>query len=114
VSAPTVFRASSESPLDSVQLAQLRRELEQELQRLIPGTRGTGSARFRQELPQALGPRPRSHALQLIDALRRMEAGVFGFCAGCQGAISYERLAVIPETTVCAECSWSRELSFQR
>jgi RNA polymerase-binding transcription factor DksA len=114
VAAPTVFRASQESPLDAAQLAELRLELEQELQRLLPGTRGTGSDRFRSELTQALGPRPRSHALQLIDALRRIEAGVFGICAGCEGAISYERLAVMPETTVCADCSWSRELSFRR
>jgi RNA polymerase-binding transcription factor DksA len=114
VSAPTVFRASQPSPLDAAQLAQLRLELEQELQRLLPGTRGTESARLRSELAQSLGPRPRSHTLQLIDALRRMESGVFGICAGCQGAISYERLAVMPETTVCAGCSWSRELSFGR
>ena len=114
MSAPTVFRASLESPLDPAQLAELRSEVEQELYRLIPGTRGTGSARFRPELIQDLSPRSRSHALQLIDALRRMEAGVYGFCAGCQGAISYERLAVMPETTVCAGCSWSRELSFRR
>lgn len=114
MSAPTLYRASQEQPLDAAQLTQLRRELELELRRLVPGARGTGLARFRAELIQALGPRPRSHALQLIDALRRMDAGVFGFCAGCQGDISFERLSVIPETTVCADCSWDRELSFRR
>jgi RNA polymerase-binding transcription factor DksA len=109
-----VYRASQEPPLDAAQLAELRRELELELQRLIPEARGADSTRFRTELTQALGPRPRTHALQLIDALRRMEVGAFGICAGCDGAISYERLAVMPETTVCADCSWSRELSFRR
>ena len=114
MSAPTVFRATLESPLDPGQLAELRKELEQELERLITGPHDTGSARFRTDLTQGLGPRQRTRALQLIDALRRMDAGVFGLCAGCQGAIAYERLAVIPETTVCAECSSSRELSFRR
>ncbi|MGH7606473.1 MAG: TraR/DksA family transcriptional regulator [Gemmatimonadales bacterium] len=115
MSAPTMYRAGQPPrPLDAEQLAGLRRELEQELHRLIPDARRAGNARFRSELAQALSPRPRSHALQLIDALRRMDAGVFGLCAGCQGTIAYARLSAIPETTVCAECSWSRELSFRR
>ncbi|HWB42463.1 MAG TPA: TraR/DksA C4-type zinc finger protein [Gemmatimonadales bacterium] len=114
MSAPTVYRAPRAPRLDPAQLAELRQELERELERLLPEARGAGSARFRSELAQALSPRPRSHALQIIDALRRMDTGVFGLCAGCGESISHQRLSAIPETTVCADCSWNRELSFRR
>lgn len=112
MSAPTARRKATPR-LGASRRAQLRLELEQELQRLIPEA-GVVGARVRSELAQALGPRSRSRALQILDALRRMETGTFGRCAGCHATISYERLSAIPETTVCAECSWSRELSFRR
>ncbi|HEU4474167.1 MAG TPA: TraR/DksA C4-type zinc finger protein [Gemmatimonadales bacterium] len=113
MSTPTVYHERQRPPpLAPDQLAKIRRELEQELYRIIPETRGRNDVGFRAELAQTLSPRPRGLALQIIDALRRMEAGTFGLCAGCDGSISYERLSAIPETTVCAECSWSRERSF--
>jgi RNA polymerase-binding transcription factor DksA len=115
VSAPTVYDETKRPPpLATGQLAKIRRELEQELYRIIPETRRRNDTGFRTELAQTLSPRPRGLALQIIDALRRIEAGTFGLCAGCDGAISYERLLAIPETTVCAECSWSRERSFHQ
>lgn len=115
MSAPTVYDETQRPPpLAAGQLAKVRRELEQELYRIIPETRRRNDTRFRVELAQTLSPRPRGLALQIIDALRRIEAGTFGLCAGCDGTISYERLSAIPETTVCAECSWSRERSFHQ
>lgn len=114
VSAPTTRRKATAPRLGPARRARLRAELEQELQRLIPEARRVVDARARSELARALGPRSRSRALQVLDALSRMETGAFGRCAGCRAAISYERLSAIPETTVCAECSWSRELSFRR
>ena len=112
MSAPTIYRAQP-PPLDPSERAELRRELERELYRLLPDARGSHQSDFGIALAQELGPRPRSHALQLIDALRRMENGTYGLCAGCQDPISFERLSAIPETTVCAECSWNRELTFR-
>lgn len=109
MSAPTIYRRAQPPPLDPSELAELRRELERELARLLPGARASGAVDFAAHLARELGPRPRSHALQLIDALRRMDNGTYGLCAGCQNPISYERLSAIPETTVCADCSWSRE-----
>lgn len=106
MSAPTVYQAQP-PPLDPSQRAELRRELERELTRLLPGAGASGTFDFAAELAQELGPRPRSAALQLIDALRRMDNGTYGLCAGCQRPISFERLLAIPETTVCADCSWT-------
>ena len=37
-------------------------------------------------------------------ALERLEAGTYGVCTGCGGAIPFERLFVFPETPECASC----------
>jgi DnaK suppressor protein len=41
----------------------------------------------------------------LDDALRRLEAGYYGVCARCGGPIGAERLAALPETTICITCA---------
>ena len=40
----------------------------------------------------------------LVQALQRMEAGTYGVCVDCAGAIPFERLLVMPEAPVCAPC----------
>ena len=92
MSAPPIYPRAQPPPLDPSERAQLRRELERELER------GSGL---------------RGRALQLADALRRLENGTYGRCAACGSGISFERLSAIPETTVCAECSWSREVTYR-
>jgi DnaK suppressor protein len=88
------------------QYAELRRELERELGELAPGERRAG-----EEALQDLAPSARRRARQILDVLGRMDSGSFGVCVGCRLPIAYERLSVIPETRLCARCSWSRELS---
>ena len=112
MSAPSIQPTAQPPPLDAAQRTWLREELERELRRLVPDAARVDSMSFAAALAQTLGPRPRSHALQIIDALRRLENRTFGSCAGCGGRISFERLSAIPETTVCAECSWTRELTY--
>jgi RNA polymerase-binding transcription factor DksA len=85
---------------------ELRRELETELEALVPGEWRTG-----EEALLELAPRARRRAQQILDILRRMNSEAFGICAGCRSAISSDRLSVLPETRLCARCSWSRELS---
>jgi len=41
----------------------------------------------------------------LLGALRRLEAGTYGLCAECGGAIPFDRLDVFPETATCVACS---------
>jgi hypothetical protein len=86
--------------------AELRRELETELDELAPGRRRVGEVALR-----GLGPGARRRALQILDVLNRMDSESFGRCVGCRRPIAYERLAVLPETRLCARCSWSRELA---
>ena len=84
----------------------LRRELEAELDELAPGKRRVGEVALRD-----LGPRARRRALQILEVLKRMDSEFFGECVSCRRPIAYERLAVLPETRLCARCSWSRELA---
>src|SRR5690349_4068836 len=88
------------------QYAELRRELEAELGELAPGERRIGEEAWRD-----LAPSARRRVRQILDVLGRMDSGSFGVCAGCRSPIAYERLSVIPETRLCARCSWSRDLS---
>lgn len=101
-------RARAAAVLNNQELADLRRELELELRRL---TRGVSPVDERAVCD--LAPRARARAAQLLEVLRRMDTDSFGVCVSCQSPIAYERLSAIPETTICAECSRSRELAFQ-
>jgi DnaK suppressor protein len=40
----------------------------------------------------------------VLDALKRIGAGVYGACLMCHSLIPYERLAVIPEAKTCVRC----------
>jgi RNA polymerase-binding transcription factor DksA len=104
----TLARPALTSALTREQYAELRADLEGELRRLVPG-----AEQATEHMLQGLGARVRSRALQIIAVLRRMETPRFGVCASCQSAIAYERLSAIPETTLCAHCSWNREVALQ-
>jgi len=41
---------------------------------------------------------------EVRSALRRVDAGVFGVCAGCEESISRKRLAAIPWASFCIRC----------
>jgi RNA polymerase-binding transcription factor DksA len=95
------------SAVSQAQYSELRADLEAELRRLLPrGTTGEGER-------QELRPSSRTRAMEIVGVLRRMDSESFGVCVGCRSPIAYERLAAIPETTVCTRCSRSRELALQ-
>ena len=96
------------STLSAEQYAELRSELKAELQRLLPRQAEADERTLRDLAPQA-----RRRATKIVDVLRRMNTETYGVCVSCQSPIAYERLSVIPETTVCAHCSRSRELLLQ-
>lgn len=41
----------------------------------------------------------------LLQALRRIEDGTYGFCTECGAAIPLARLEVFPETATCVDCT---------
>ncbi|MEW1960486.1 hypothetical protein [Kineococcus sp. NPDC059986] len=45
---------------------------------------------------------------EAADALARMDAGTFGLCVHCQGAIPQERLEFLPHASGCVPCSRRR------
>jgi DnaK suppressor protein len=98
-------RRANASARNRTRYVELRRQLETELGELTPGERRIG-----EEAWQDLAPTARQRVRQILDVLGRMDSGSFGVCAGCRSPIAYERLSVIPETRLCARCSWSREL----
>ena len=42
-------------------------------------------------------------------ALRRLDDGTYGVCESCGGPIAPERLAAIPEATLCVDCAAEQE-----
>jgi hypothetical protein len=87
------------SALSEAQLAELHTELLQELRRLVPDA-GHSS--------RSLDVRAQTRIHLILDALKRVRAGIYGACLVCRSPIPYERLAVIPETKTCVDCGWDR------
>lgn len=102
-------RASWKKSLTAAQNAELRAGLEEELRRLVSGRWSARPGGITDQAVQDLEPAARRRGLQLLDAIRRLDAGTYGVCHGCRLPISYVRLSVIPETTVCVDCSAARE-----
>jgi hypothetical protein len=84
------------SDLTNVQLAELNTELLAELRRLTPDPELNAR---RHDI------RTQSRIRLILEALKRVRAGVYGTCLICELPIAYDRLAVIPETKTCVRCS---------
>ncbi len=57
----------------------------------------------------ALKDRERRSIVELIDALKRIDEGIYGICEECGKAISEKRLQAAPEATLCIECKAEAE-----
>ncbi|NCW30927.1 MAG: conjugal transfer protein TraR [Alphaproteobacteria bacterium] len=58
-----------------------------------------------QSMELATEERRQQRLLALTAALRRIEAGDYGFCLKCDGDIASGRLAVDPAVTLCIDCA---------
>lgn len=47
----------------------------------------------------------RAEVASIRAALRRLEAGTYGLCSKCGGAIAQARLAALPAATTCVSCA---------
>jgi RNA polymerase-binding transcription factor DksA len=83
------------SGLTDVQLTELQTELLEELRRLTRGSESDGRPR---------DIRTQSRINLVTEALKRIQAGIYGTCLICRSPIPYARLAVIPETQTCVRC----------
>ena len=57
------------------------------------------------ETLEALGLAAQKEILMLDAALKRIDAGEYGFCVKCGEAISDERLNLLPATPFCRNCA---------
>ncbi|MDT8367787.1 MAG: TraR/DksA C4-type zinc finger protein [Longimicrobiales bacterium] len=110
-------------PLTAEQIAELRDEIDRILARLERSMAVSDKATATVELDQTavgrlsrmdslqnqsmannLAERERARHAQLRAARARIDAGSFGVCEACGGAIEAGRLFVFPETTECLRC----------
>jgi RNA polymerase-binding transcription factor DksA len=77
-------------------MGQLNEELLTELRRLTPGS-VSGAKRH--------DVRTQSRIKLILEALKRIRAGIYGTCLICELPIAFDRLSVIPETKTCVRCS---------
>ena len=56
------------------------------------------------ELDAVLNERQQARLAAITAALRRFDTGAYGKCARCGSRISFDRLSVMPEATLCIAC----------
>jgi DnaK suppressor protein len=114
----------SQSGLSPDQLAEIERELGRLRDRLERSLKATSEAARpvaldqtavgrlsridalqNQHLSQELHVREDARHAQVLEALRRIQEGAYGGCAGCGEPIPFQRLQVFPETLHCASCA---------
>lgn len=110
--------------LTDSQLAELRDELERQLNKLVKSMSVTDEALKpvaldqtavgrlsridslqNQGIAQGLRERETMRLAQIQKALERLSEGTYGSCNACGRNIAFERLFVFPESAVCSACS---------
>ena len=99
------------------QLRELRSEMEADFARLLRSMTN-GQADDSYSTPEAWSPvqsesdeldavmheRQQARLAAITAALRRFDTGAYGQCARCGSRISFGRLSVMPEATLCRAC----------
>ena len=63
----------------------------------------TASETYERELDEGLEDDAQDQLREVEAALRRIEAGTYGFCSACGKTIPQERLQAVPWTTLCID-----------
>jgi DnaK suppressor protein len=114
--------SSTPASTDSTQFAPLRDRLQQQRQEILDmyqqdlragqesaddGTEDIvdrANNSYNRELMFSLSDSERMMLLQVEEALRRMEDGIYGRCANCGRPISLQRLEAVPWARFCIDC----------
>lgn len=75
---------------------------------------GANSTRASREITASLLVGARSALRDVTAALQRMDAGTYGLCTSCVGAIPVERLEVLPQVAMCMPCQRASDLKSDR
>lgn len=62
-----------------------------------------------QAMAQAVSARARERLQRIAAALRRLDAGDYGYCLECEEPIDIRRLNADPATSLCLDCAAARE-----
>jgi DnaK suppressor protein len=76
---------------------------------LLPDVFDLASVETERLYEYALKDRERRSVVELIDAIKRIDEGIYGICEECGKAISEKRLQVAPAATLCIECKAESE-----
>lgn len=87
------------------QLSDLRAQLEQQRRFRLDQLTGLRHGDERHgEIAATLATAARAALRDVTEALRRIDDGSYGSCAGCGRALPIERLEVLPQVCRCAAC----------
>jgi DnaK suppressor protein len=81
----------------------------EDLNGLLPDIYDLASVETERLYEYALKDRERRSVVELIDALKRIDEGLYGLCEDCGKPISEKRLQVAPAATQCIECKAEAE-----
>ena len=81
----------------------------EDLNGLLPDIYDLASVETERLYEFALKDRKRRSVVELIEALKRIDEGVYGTCEDCGNPISAKRLQVAPAATQCIECKVEAE-----
>ncbi len=76
---------------------------------LLPDLNDMATSETERLYEYALKDRERKAVVELIEALKRIDEGVYGICEDCARPISENRLKVAPSATLCIECKSESE-----
>jgi DnaK suppressor protein len=76
---------------------------------LLPDVYDMASFETERLYEYALKDRERRSIVELIDALKRIDEGIYGICEDCGKAISEKRLKAAPSATLCIDCKAEAE-----
>ncbi|MDN5569732.1 MAG: TraR/DksA family transcriptional regulator [Propionibacteriaceae bacterium] len=128
---PVVPVADGEEPWTADELAEVREDLEFDVQRMEralaqsarglerlfdEGTEGAGrdpadvgSSNFERDQEMSLAQNARDLLEQAQTALRLFDSGQYGVCESCGNPIGKDRLMVFPRATMCVSCKQREE-----
>lgn len=128
---PVVPVAEGEEPWTADELAEVREDLEFDVQRMEralaqsarglerlfdEGTEGAGrdpadvgSSNFERDQEMSLAQNARDLLEQAQTALRLFDSGQYGVCESCGNPIGKDRLMVFPRATMCVSCKQREE-----
>lgn len=94
-------------------IVQLEEEIEEAAAHSAPpsqlnGTEGRLSRQdsmIHHEIAKDAQRRRQARLTLLREAIKRMNAGEYGFCSNCRNEIEFARLEIQPETQICGSCA---------